>query len=177
MFWFYQRFCICASSSATGLLALASPPLYNAALYVDKVLSSEPIIAAYVNTFSFKKIVIPFPIVKRIEKMVVFVNKQFREKSKKFITSYFEFHAGFLNERGSLMYMKSTLYKNFRARKNGEEFFGTTASPTPEKKFSIRRTKKRTRYAVLPPKPGTSPSLRHANRAVSRSLRIPMRVR
>ena len=38
------------------------PPLFNAALYVDKVLSSEPNIAAYVDTFPSKKIVIPFPI-------------------------------------------------------------------------------------------------------------------
>ncbi len=104
-----------ASSSIAGLPF--SPPLYNAALYVDKVLSSEPNIAAYVNTFPFKKRVIPFPIVKRIEKMVVFVNKQSQRKFKKFITSYFEFHTGFLNERGSLMYMKSTLYENFRAIK------------------------------------------------------------
>ena len=74
------------------------PPLYNAALYVDKVLSSEPIIAAYVNTLSCKKLVIPFPIFKRIEKMVVFVNKQSRRKSKKFISSYFESYAGFRNE-------------------------------------------------------------------------------
>ena len=95
MFWFYQRFCICASSSIAGLPF--SPPLYNAALYVDKVLSSEPIIAAYVITLLSKKIVIPFPIFKRIEKMVVFVNKQSRRKSKKFISSYFESYAGYRN--------------------------------------------------------------------------------
>ena len=63
------------------------PPPYNAALYVDKVLSSEPIIAAYVNTLSCKKTVIPFPIFKRIEKMVIFVNKQSWWKSKKIIPS------------------------------------------------------------------------------------------
>ena len=107
-----------ASSSIAGLpFSRNPPPLYNAALYVDKVLSSEPIIAAYVNTLSCKKLVIPFPIYKRIEKTVVFVNKQSDRKSKKFISSYFEFHTGFLNERGSLMYMKSTLYENFRAIK------------------------------------------------------------
>ena len=84
-----------ASSSATGLPF--SPPLYNAALYVDKVLSSEPIIVAYVITLLSKKIVIPFPIFKRIEKMVFFVNKQSRGKFKKFISSQFESYAGFRN--------------------------------------------------------------------------------
>ena len=87
-----------ASSSIAGLPFSRNPPsLYNAALYVDKVLSSEPIIAAYVNTLSCKKLVIPFPIFERIEKMVVFVNKQSRRKSKKFISSYFESYAGYRN--------------------------------------------------------------------------------
>ena len=175
MFWFYRCFFTSASSSIAGLPF--SPPLYNAALYVDKVLSSEPIIAAYVNTLSCKKLVIPFPIVKRIEKMVFFVNKQSRGKSKKFISSYFESYLGSEMNRRYLMVLKSNLFEEFRSRKKRWNSSAQPASPQPEKKFSISRTKKRTRYAVLPPKPGTSPSLRHANRAVSRSLRIPMRVR
>ena len=62
-------FLVRASSSATGLLFPASPPLLNnAAPYVDKVLSSEQRkYSAYVDSSPSRKIVISFFISQRID--------------------------------------------------------------------------------------------------------------
>ncbi|MCE2452528.1 MAG: hypothetical protein J4F48_06745, partial [Nitrospinae bacterium] len=92
----------------TGLPALASPPLFNAAPYVDKFLSSDLIIAAYVHTIPLKKIVIPFPISQRIEKMVFFVNKQSRGKFKNIFLPWFDICAGSRDGIEALTFSKST---------------------------------------------------------------------
>jgi len=44
---------------------------------------ANQIFAAYVNTFLLQKIAIPFPISQRIEKKILFVNKQSKGKLKK----------------------------------------------------------------------------------------------
>ena len=81
---------------------------------------------ACVNTFPLKKTVISFPISQRIEKMVFFVNKQSQGKSKKIISSQFEFPPIYRNGSKGLTIVKSNFYEKMSVRKKRREIHRLT---------------------------------------------------
>ncbi len=82
-FSLYFYFTSASSSNNRAPSSLASPPLFDVTLRDDKVLSSEPDIKPLICSFHYKIQLEHSPFTKRIEKIILFVNKQYPRKSKK----------------------------------------------------------------------------------------------
>ena len=151
IFGFVNGVCIRTSSSATGLPAPASPPLLNAAPYVDKVLSSEPVFAAYVDNSLSEKTIIPFPISPKNRKDDPLCQQTIPREIQKPISLQYEPAPVFQNGIKGLTIPKSNLYETFRVKKNAVKYTASPRSLQPEKKFFIRRAKRLPKYALQLP--------------------------
>ncbi len=103
------------------------------------------------NTFPLKKTVISFPISQRIEKMILFVNKQSQGKSKKIISSEFESSPILRSGAKGLTILKSSLYEKFRVIKKRRKIYRPAQAFASREKIFRSPGEKASKIGLTPP--------------------------
>ena len=92
---------------------------------------------------------------KRIEKMILFVNKQSQGKSKKIISSQFEFSPVFRNGIKGLTILKSNLYEKLRVIKKRREIYRPAQAFASREKIFRSPGEKASKIRLPPPEKPT----------------------
>ena len=114
-----------------------------------------------------EKTVIPFPVSSKNRKDDPLCQQTIPREIQKPTSLQYEPSPGLGNGMKGLTIPKSNLYEKFRVRKNDVKFTASPRSLQPEKKFFIRRVKRRPKYALQLPR--NRPISAHATRASGRN--------